>query len=104
MGKFGLAPATLVYENRSLAWEIVGRRSGGPLHRETHYFRSPIFLSAGSITGPRRSDSPAKAAFRARSNYASKLRIVVSPPKAGVKSAGAKSEEERVLKCKGLRG
>src|SRR5581483_8313604 len=25
-------------------------------------------------------------------------------PKAGVKSAGAKSEEERVLKCKGLRG
>jgi hypothetical protein len=29
MGKFGLAPATLVYENGSLAWEIVGRRSGG---------------------------------------------------------------------------
>lgn len=33
--------------------------SGGPLHRETHYFRSPILLSTNSLT---RSAAPSKSA------------------------------------------
>jgi hypothetical protein len=26
--------------------------SGGPLHRQTHYFRSPILVSPGSVADP----------------------------------------------------
>jgi len=30
--------------------EPSGTRVSGPLHCETHYLRSPVFLSAGSVT------------------------------------------------------
>jgi hypothetical protein len=44
--------------------------SGSPLHRETHYFGGPVFLSASSLAGLARFNNPPKAAFCARSSYA----------------------------------
>jgi|SRR6516164_6437401 len=45
-------------------------RVRGPLHRETHYFEGPVFLSASSLAGLARFNNPPKAAFCARSSYA----------------------------------
>jgi hypothetical protein len=40
-----------------------GHGSGGPLHCETHYFGSPVFLSTGSVIGLTHFDSPSNTVF-----------------------------------------
>ena len=65
---------------RTDASEASGVRVAGPLHRETHYFGGPVFLSASSLAGLARFNNLPKAAFCARSSYALNVSEQVPSP------------------------
>jgi len=62
------------------SWRKSGVRVAGPLHRETHYFGGPVFLSASSLAGLARFNNPPKAAFCERSSYALNVSEQVPSP------------------------